>query len=258
MVPARAQIVLKNRHTVMIQLIDRRLNGWHKSALNRQRFIRRYKEQIKSAIAERSITDVANGGQVSIPRRDIGEPEFGFGAGGARHRVHPGNREFAAGDLIERPDGGGQDGGSQAGEDGAGEDEFTFKLTREEFMELFFEDLALPNLHKTQLQRLHAEDSVRAGFNRDGVPTNIDVVRSLQGALARRIALRAPCAANLRKPRRAWPPRLAKRRHHCRKLLRSRAPSPHSKRASGKCPSSMSSTCAITIGSSVQSPKLRP
>ena len=93
MVPARAQIVLKSRHTVMIQLIDRRLNGWHKSALNRQRFIRRYKEQIKSAIAdaiaERSITDVANGGQVSIPRRDIGEPEFGFGAGGARHRVHP-------------------------------------------------------------------------------------------------------------------------------------------------------------------------
>jgi uncharacterized protein len=91
----------------MMQLIDRRLNGRHKSALNRQRFIGRYKDQIKNAIAEaiaqRSITDVVSGGRVSIPRRHIGEPEFQFGAGGWRHSVHPGNREFAAGDQIDRP-----------------------------------------------------------------------------------------------------------------------------------------------------------
>jgi uncharacterized sporulation protein YeaH/YhbH (DUF444 family) len=93
-----------------IQLIDRRLNGRHKSAQNRQRFIRRYKEQIKQAIAEsiagRSITDVASGGEVRIPRRDIAEPEFQYGSGGRRQGVHPGNREFVAGDTIERPPGG--------------------------------------------------------------------------------------------------------------------------------------------------------
>ena len=185
----------------MMQLIDRRLNGRHKSALNRQRFIRRYKDQIKNAIAdaiaERSITDVVNGGRVSIPRRHIGEPEFQFGPGGWRHSVHPGNREFAAGDEIERPPPGEQGGGSQASDSGEGEDAFSFELTREEFMELFFEDLALPHLTKKQIQKLKAEASVRAGFSRDGVPTNIDVVRSLQGALARRIALRGPLRLEL-------------------------------------------------------------
>lgn len=184
-----------------IQLIDRRLNGRHKSAQNRQRFIRRYKEQIKQAIADtiaqRSITDVAGGGEVRIPRRDIAEPEFQFGAGGSRHGVHPGNREFVAGDTIDRPQGGGQGQGGEASDTGEGEDDFTFTLTRDEFMELFFEDLALPNLHKTRIQTLVDHESVRAGYTHDGVPSNIDIVRSLTGALARRTALRGPLRSEL-------------------------------------------------------------
>ena len=36
----------------MSQLIDRRLNGKNKSAVNRQRFIRRYKSQIKRAVGD--------------------------------------------------------------------------------------------------------------------------------------------------------------------------------------------------------------
>ena len=183
------------------QLIDRRLNGRHKSAQNRQRFIRRYKEQIKHAIAdviaERSITDVASGGEVRIPRRDIAEPAFNYGAGGWRHGVHPGNREFVSGDTIERPQGGADGQGSEAGEDGEGEDDFVFTLTRDEFMELFFEDLALPNLHKTRIHTLLKEQSVRAGYTHDGVPSNIDILRSLTGALARRTALRGPLRLEL-------------------------------------------------------------
>ncbi|MCC6707624.1 MAG: YeaH/YhbH family protein, partial [Gammaproteobacteria bacterium] len=183
------------------QLIDRRLNGRHKSAQNRQRFIRRYKEQIKQAIAEsiagRSITDVASGGEVRIPRRDIAEPEFHYGSGGWRQGVHPGNREFVAGDTIERPSGGGDGQGSDASDGGEGEDDFTFTLTRDEFMDLFFEDLALPNLNKTRIHTLVEEQSVRAGHTHDGVPSNIDIVRSLSGALARRTALRGPLRAEL-------------------------------------------------------------
>lgn len=79
----------------MTWFIDRRLNGKNKSTVNRQRFLRRYKAQIKQSISEainkRSVTDVDSGESVSIPTDDISEPMFHQGRGGLRHRVHPGN-----------------------------------------------------------------------------------------------------------------------------------------------------------------------
>ena len=82
----------------MVHFIDRRLNGKNKSAVNRQRFIRRYKSQIKKAVsdavAKRSIQDVENGESISIPTRDITEPVFHQGKGGRREMVHPGNDRF--------------------------------------------------------------------------------------------------------------------------------------------------------------------
>lgn len=61
--------------------------------VNRQRFLRRYKAQIKQSISEainkRSVTDVDSGESVSIPTEDISEPMFHQGRGGLRHRVHP-------------------------------------------------------------------------------------------------------------------------------------------------------------------------
>lgn len=186
----------------MTQVIDRRLNGRNKSAVNRQRFIRRFKAQIKRAVADavsgRSIVDIDSGEKVNIPARDMSEPVFHHGAGGRREAVHPGNTDFVTGDRLKRPPdaGGGQ--GGKAGNGEEGEDDFAFQLSREEFLELFFEDLALPDLVKTQLARLVDFKSVRAGHTSDGVPTNINVIRSLRGALARRIALRGPHMKRLR------------------------------------------------------------
>ncbi len=95
----------------MTWFIDRRLNGKNKSMVNRQRFLRRYKAQIKQSISEainkRSVTDVDSGESVSIPTEDISEPMFHQGRGGLRHRVHPGNDHFVQNDRIERPQGGG-------------------------------------------------------------------------------------------------------------------------------------------------------
>ncbi|MCB1821904.1 MAG: YeaH/YhbH family protein [Candidatus Competibacteraceae bacterium] len=181
----------------MATFIDRRLDGKNKSAVNRQRFIRRFKGQIKKAVAEamngRSITDIDNGEKINIPARDLSEPVFSHGSGGRREAIHPGNKEFTAGDRITRPPGGGSGGGgNQASNTGEGEDDFVFELSRDEFLELFFEDLELPNLVRTQLAKTTEFKSVRAGFTSDGVPANIDVVRSLKGALARRMALAAP------------------------------------------------------------------
>ncbi|RYH21024.1 MAG: DUF444 family protein, partial [Alcaligenaceae bacterium] len=94
----------------MNSLIDRRLNGRNKSAANRERFLRRYKAQIRHAvhgmIRDRSIKDMDQGGNVDLPARDISEPSFHHAAGGDREVVHPGNREFARGDTIDRPRGG--------------------------------------------------------------------------------------------------------------------------------------------------------
>ena len=90
----------------MNYLIDRRLNGRNKSAVNRERFIRRYKEHVRRAVkgmvAERSITDMAKGGDVKVPAKDISEPGFSYGSGGDWEVVHPGNKEFVRGDKIPR------------------------------------------------------------------------------------------------------------------------------------------------------------
>ncbi|MBN2885271.1 MAG: YeaH/YhbH family protein [Chromatiaceae bacterium] len=187
----------------MSHFIDRRLNGKHKSAVNRQRFIRRYKDQLKRSVAEavnqRSITNVDSGERVGIPARDIAEPVFQHGPGGTRELVHPGNTDFLAGDRLRRPEGGGQGSGQgRAGKGGRGEDDFVFELSREEFMDLLFEDLALPNLVRNQLMGATEFKTVRAGYSTEGSPSNIDVVRSLKGAIARRTALGASARARIR------------------------------------------------------------
>ena len=188
----------------MIRIIDRRFDTKGKSTVNRQRFMRRFKHQIRKAVSEaihgRSIRDLDNGEQISIPARDLSEPVIHHGRGGIREQVFSGNDQFARGDLIKRPQGGGGGGGGrgEASEDGQHEDDFVFQLSREEFLELFFEDLELPHLVRTQLARVVDFRTRRAGFSADGVPANINIVRSLRGALGRRLALGSPYHARLR------------------------------------------------------------
>ncbi|MEH6393972.1 YeaH/YhbH family protein [Pseudoalteromonas sp.] len=182
----------------MAHFIDRRLNGKNKSTLNRQRFIRRYKKQIKEAVSDainkRSVTDTSSGESISIPQRDISEPTFHQGKGGDREQIHPGNDQFSTGDKIQRPQGGQGGGGAGEGEasdSGEGEDDFVFSISKDEYLDLLFEDLELPNLQQNQLDKLVQMKTHRAGFCSDGMPSNIDIVRSLQGSLARRVAMAA-------------------------------------------------------------------
>ena len=188
----------------MSHFIDRRLNSKNKSTVNRQRFLKRYKSQLKRAVSDavnrRSITDIEGGEKVGIPSKDISEPTFHHGQGGSRDMVHPGNKEFEAGDRVQRPEGGsgGGSGQGKAGKGGKGEDDFVFELSREEFLDLLFDDLELPNLVRNQLIGTTEFKSVRAGYTTDGAPSNIDVVRSLKGAIARRTALGAPHRSRIR------------------------------------------------------------
>ena len=178
-------------------IIDRRLAGKNKSIGNRERFLRRHKDQVREAVQRaingRSIRDIEKGEDIAIPKKDLGEPVFRHGEGGSRDVVHPGNREYVRGDRIEKPQGGGGQGSGSgdASDSGEGEDDFVFTLSKEEFMQVFFEDLALPNMVKTALAEVPEWKSHRAGFSNDGTPNNLHVVRSMRGALGRRIALGA-------------------------------------------------------------------
>lgn len=179
----------------MNHIIDRRLNGKNKSAVNRERFLRRYREHIKKAVADavhkRSITDIERGEKISIPTKDIREPIFRSGQGGKREGVHPGNRDFITGDLLPKPPSGSGSGGSGSGasDQGEGMDDFVFQITQEEFLDFLFDDLELPNLARKKLKDAEAFEYVRAGFSSKGIPAKLDVVRSMRGAHARRLSM---------------------------------------------------------------------
>ena len=180
----------------MSYIIDRRLNSKKKSMVNRQRFLRRYRQHIKKAVSDavdkRSITDIDSGEHISIPSRDLNEPLFQHGQGGKNTRVLPGNDKFSSGDHIQRPEGGSGGGGgsgSGASDQGEGEDDFVFQISQEEFLNFLFEDLALPNLIKRQLNGNEEFEFRRAGISNEGSPGKINIIRSLRSANSRRIAL---------------------------------------------------------------------
>lgn len=187
----------------MSYVIDRRLNGKNKSTVNRQRFLQRYRGHIKKAVEEavsrRSITDMEHGEQISIPGRDIDEPVLHHGRGGRQTIVHPGNKDFVAGERIPRPqDGGGGGGAGKASNSGEGMDDFVFQITQEEFLDFMFEDLELPNLVKRHITGADTFKTVRAGISSEGNPSRINIVRTLRSAHARRIALSGSSRASLR------------------------------------------------------------
>ncbi len=180
----------------MSYIIDRRLNSKNKSTINRQRFLERYRKHIKQSVDEavnrRSITDMEQGEKINIPARDISEPVFHHGKGGKRSIVLPGNHDYVSGDTIARPpQGAGGGSGGKASDSGEGEDDFVFQISREEFLDFLFEDLALPNMTKKHLTGTDSFTLVHAGISNDGNPSQINIVRSLRGAHGRRLALSA-------------------------------------------------------------------
>ncbi len=174
-------------------IIDRRQQGKQKSAVNRQRFLKRFRKHIKEAVTDavnkRSITDMERGEEISIPKKDISEPIFRQGSAGKHRRVLPGNKEFVRGDRIDRPKGGSGGAGGKASNQGEGMDEFVFELNQQEFLDFMFEDLELPNLVRKQLKDSDSYKLVRGGYTREGIPARLNVVQSIRGAKARRIAL---------------------------------------------------------------------
>lgn len=183
----------------MSHFIDRRLNPRGKSLANRQRFLRRARAQIREAVQkslkESAVADLDKDRRIRISTKGTREPRFRLDprAGGERDFVLPGNREFTAGDEIKKPRvGEGQGRSKEAADSGEGEDDFEFTMTQEEILDIFFEDLELPNLVRTTLKETPSRTWKRAGITTSGSPTQINLVRTMRNAFGRRLALKRP------------------------------------------------------------------
>ncbi|MHB1881399.1 MAG: YeaH/YhbH family protein [Acidithiobacillus sp.] len=181
----------------MSTIIDRRSSGTRSTA-NQDRLQRRVRARLKVAVEKMarsgSIEDLANADQpISIPTRDLHEPSFRRDLSDASwERVLPGNKEYQRGDEISKPEGGGGSGKSREGSpDGLGDDEVAIVLSADEFLDLLFDGLALPNLRKTAQGDIQVDQWRRAGFIKDGSPSRMHVGRTMRAARARRLALRA-------------------------------------------------------------------
>jgi hypothetical protein len=180
-------------------IIDRRKNDKGKSSVNRQRFLgrvnRQVREAVKDTIRSGNIKDLSSskGKKIKVPLKDLDEPSFNHGEGGVFDHVLPGNKKFVSGDRVNRPsnEGGGGGGGKKGAADGEGDDEFSFHLTKEEFLDIFFEDLALPDLLKKEIASTEEFENHRAGFTQSGSPSRLNVPRSMKQAKSRRLALRS-------------------------------------------------------------------
>ncbi len=182
-----------------MHIVDRRLNPGGKSLANRQRFIRRAKSMIKKSVHEasvgRSIKDADSGGELVLPSQGVREPSMRRGAtGGILDHGLRGNKEYVTGDEIARPNGGGGGRGSEGSDDGGGEDEFRFALSRDEYVDLFLDDLELPDLAKRRIVNTEVVSYQRAGYSVSGSPTNLALMRTVRNSLSRRIALHRPKA----------------------------------------------------------------
>ena len=178
-------------------IIDRRKNPGKKNLSNRQRFLDRFKKQIREAakkhITKRSISDTGEQ-EISIPGIGTDEPRFGHKQdSGDWDYVLPGNKDYVPGDHIDKPKSGSGGGRGTKGARGqGGDDEFQFLLSYDEYLDLIFEDLELPDLIKKSEKQMTSVQKQRAGFTTAGLPSNLNIERTAMAGLSRRIALKYP------------------------------------------------------------------
>lgn len=173
-------------------IIDKRKSGKNKSVGNRQKFLKRYKTRLKKSVenlsSDKGITDVLKDRKVNIDKDDIREPDFNFDlTTGERDMVFPGNKDKQKGDKIYNPEEDEEE-GNRGSDTGEGLDEFTFTLTKEEFLDLYFSDMELPDFIKESMKGSVKTRWKRTGYSKDGIPPRLDLVKTLKQGLARRIA----------------------------------------------------------------------
>lgn len=175
-------------------IIDRTLNGKRTSG-SRRKFVRRVRtqirDQVKKHITQGSVDDLVTnrGRKINVPKKDLKQPTFQHGKGGRTQQIFTGNKKYVQGDRIDRPKKGEGQGGKKGSKDGEGQDSFTFTLSQEEFLDIFFEDCELPNLKETVIAQTDAYETRRSGFTTEGSTAQLNIPRTMRQSKGRRIGL---------------------------------------------------------------------
>ena len=183
----------------MATIVDKRGESRKRFLTSRERFLKKNSKAVREAINRKlaggSIKNLGEGGiDVSVPKGSVHEPSIHHGKGGKQERVLPGNKKYKAGDTFPRPpggQGGGKPGPGEPGDGEDGEDDFVFNLSEEEFHNILFEELGLPNLEKRAAESLKDKTRERAGFKKEGNPAQMDLVRSKIAQKERLLASKA-------------------------------------------------------------------
>lgn len=180
----------------MSTYIDRTGDDKKKSITNKQRFVKRIRKQLKKSLPKvmnnNSIEDLTNpNGKVKIPIKGIKEPHFEYEPGtGSDNYIYPGNEKYKEGDKIRKPQKGGGSGRKGSKDGDISDDDFVISISKEDFMEIFFEDLELPDMIKNHLEKIVNWKYKRAGYKNFGNPSNINLTQSYKKSLSRRMAVR--------------------------------------------------------------------
>lgn len=177
--------------------VDRRKVGKGRSLPNRDRLLKRIKASIKAAKPEdldggsvKGTNDRQLVNPVKVAREALSEPTFMYeGGSGEIEVVLPGNDRWLKGDVfpVESEEDGQGGGGNGPGEDG--EDDFVINISRSEFYDVFFEDCILPDLEQTSEKEIPEAVRKPAGFQKEGTPGQLSVIRSYRNSIGRRRAL---------------------------------------------------------------------
>lgn len=175
--------------------IDRTKTGRGSSAANREKYLQRIKASVASA------KNISLGGlktdtnqtlnPITVARQKLHEPVFHYDhRSGDIEYVLIGNKMYERGDeLPVKGEGEGQGSGSGAGQGGNGEDDFIVHVTKDEFLNIFFENCRLPNLQQNSKNELKLPIFHKAGYRTSGSPATLSVIKSYKNSLARRIAV---------------------------------------------------------------------
>lgn len=172
-------------------ITDRRADNKSRLAGSKAKFIDRYRHHIKQKIDQHiKATDIRKIGdkvKVNIDKKSIEEERLVYDRYKSNHKkVYPGNNKYDKGDK-ERINSK-EIGGSGAGNGGMTEDDFKFILSKEEFLDLLFTDMQLPNFIKKSLEGHFKTKYITGGYIKSGIPARLSVKKTMEMALARRIA----------------------------------------------------------------------